>query len=152
MTHRLPQSVLPRPAPAAEPGPLDDRFYELVEERFVRLVRDNPILGTTIGLHQDDDLLGDGSREQVLGELAAERAHLTSIEGLDPAGLSSAVRFERDIEIHNLRRAIFDTDELRIWERRSFAHSSQRSTARGRFTRAPGRPVSSFGRRTTSRS
>jgi uncharacterized protein (DUF885 family) len=87
----------------------------------VRLVRDNPILGTALGLHRDDDLLGDGSRDQVLAELAAERAHLSTIEALDPAGLSAAARFERDLEIHNLRRTIFETDVLRIWERRSFA-------------------------------
>jgi uncharacterized protein (DUF885 family) len=121
MTDRLPVPVLPRPPRAAEPGPLDDRFYDLVEDRFVRLVRDNPILGTALGFHHDDDLLGDGSRDQVLAELAAERAHLAQIEALDPAGLSDDVRFERDLEIHNLRRVIFDTDVLRIWERRSFA-------------------------------
>ncbi|MDO8484486.1 MAG: DUF885 domain-containing protein [Candidatus Limnocylindrales bacterium] len=115
------QRALPRPAPAADPGPLDDRLYDLVEARFVRLVRDNPVFGTALGFHQDDDLLGDGSREQVLAELAAERAHLAEIEALDPAGLSSEVRFERDLEIHNLRRVIFDTDVVRIWERRSFA-------------------------------
>ena len=113
--------ALPRPPAAADTGPLDDQFYDLVEGRLVRLVRDNPIFGTAIGLHQDDDLLGDGSREQVLAELAAERAHLSAVEALDPAALSGETRFERDLEIHNLRRAIFDTDVLRIWERRSFA-------------------------------
>jgi uncharacterized protein (DUF885 family) len=112
---------LPRHEPAAVPGPLDDTFYDLVEARFVRLVRDNPVLGTALGLHEDDDLLGDGSREQVLAELAAERAHLARVEGLDPAGLSAEARFERDLEIHNLRRAVFELDELRIWERRSHA-------------------------------
>jgi uncharacterized protein (DUF885 family) len=115
------QRILPRPAPAPDRGPLDDRFYELVETRIVRLVRDNPVLGTALGLHQDDDLLGDGSRDAVLGELAADREHLTRIEALDPTGLSSQVRFERDLELHNLRRAIFDTDVLRLWERRSLA-------------------------------
>jgi uncharacterized protein (DUF885 family) len=115
------QRTLPRPGPAPDRGPLDDRFYELVEQRFVRLVRDNPVLGTVLGLHQDDDLLGDGSRDAVLGELAADREHLTAIEALDPAGLSPTVRFERDLELHNLRRAIFDIDVLRLWERRSLA-------------------------------
>jgi uncharacterized protein (DUF885 family) len=115
------QGALPRPAPAADRGALDDRFYDLVEERFVRLVRDNPVLGTALGLHHDDDVLGDGSRDQVLAELAAERAHLSAVEALDAAGLSASARFERDLEIHNLRRAIFETDVLRIWERRSFA-------------------------------
>ena len=112
---------LPRPAPAARPGPLDDRFYDLVEARFMRLVRDNPVLGTALGLHQDDDLYGDGSRAAVLAELAAERAHLADVEALDPAGLSAEATFERDLEIHNVRLTVFDADRLRIWERRSLA-------------------------------
>jgi uncharacterized protein (DUF885 family) len=110
-----------RPAPAPAPGLLDDRFYDLVETRFVRLVRDNPVLGTALGIHQGDDLLGDGSREAVLAELAADRAHLSAVEAIDPAGLSPDARFERDLELHNVRRAVFDIDALRIWERRSFA-------------------------------
>ncbi len=121
MTDPRAARLLPRPAAAPDRGPLDDRFYDLVEERFVRLVNENPVLGTALGLHRDDDLLGDGSREQVLAELAGERAHLAEIEALDPAGLSAEVRFERDLEMHNLQRSIFDIDELRIWERRSLA-------------------------------
>ncbi len=121
MTDMTIRPILPRPAPAPDRGPLDDRFYDLVEARFARLVRDNPVFGTAMGLHQDDDLLGDGSRDAVLGELAADRDHLARIEALDPAGLSSEVRFERDLELHNLRRVIFDADVLRLWERRSLA-------------------------------
>jgi hypothetical protein len=112
--------ALPRPAPVADRGALDDTFYDLVEDRFVRLVRDNPVFATAIGLHENDDLLGDGSREQVQAELDAEKAHLAAIEALDPVGLSVEARFERDLEIHNLRRVIFDTDVVRTWERRSF--------------------------------
>ena len=37
-------------------------------------------------------------------EIEAERAHLAAIEAIDPAELSDAARFERDIEIHNVRR------------------------------------------------
>jgi uncharacterized protein (DUF885 family) len=121
MTEPRSAAPLPRPAPAATPGPLDDRFYDLVETRFVRLVRDNPVLGTGLGLHQDDDLLGDGSREAVLGEIAEDREHLAEVEAIDPAKLSPEARFERDLELHNVRRAIFDGDVLRLWERRSFA-------------------------------
>jgi uncharacterized protein (DUF885 family) len=113
--------ALPRPAPAPDRGPLDDSFYDLVEARFVRLIQDNPVFATAIGLHNDDDLLGDGSREQVLAELAGERAHLADVEAIDSAGLSGAARFERDLEIHNLRRTIFETAVLRTWERRSHA-------------------------------
>ena len=113
--------MLPRPAPAADRGPLDDRFYELVEERFRRLMRDNPVAATYFGIHDYDDELGEGGRETVLAEIAADRAHLATIEALDPANMSSTVRFERDLELHNVRRALFEADELRIWERRSLA-------------------------------
>jgi uncharacterized protein (DUF885 family) len=121
LTDPRPVAPLPRPAPAAEPGPLDERFYDLVEARFDRLIRDNPVFGTALGLHRDDDVLGDGSREALLAESAADRAHLADVEALGPDGLSPEARFERDLELHNVRRAIFDTDVLRIWERRSFA-------------------------------
>ena len=114
-------TALPRPAPATDRGPLDDRFYELVEERFRRVLRDNPVAATYFGIHDYDDELGDGGRETVLGEIAADRAHLATIEALDTAGLSGTVRFERDLELHNLRRSLFEADELRIWERRSLA-------------------------------
>lgn len=120
MTDRIPP-VLPRPASAANPGPLDDHFYDLVEGRFRRLLANDPILATGLGIHDRDDELGDGTRDAVEHELAAERAHLTTIEALDPAGLSGDARFERDLELHNLRRTIFDTDTVRIWERRSLA-------------------------------
>ena len=121
MTDARPAAPLPRPSTAATPGPLDAELYDLVETRFVRLVRDNPVLATAVGLHQDDDLLGDGGRDAVLGELQDERDHLAEVEALDPAGLSPQARVERDLEVHNVRRAIFDIDDLRLWERRSFA-------------------------------
>ena len=112
---------LPRPEPVAGRGPGDDAFYDLVETRFRRLVASNPVLGTYLGLHAHDGDLGDGGREAILADLAADRVHLATIEAIDPATLSAAVRFERDLELHNVRREIFDTDVLRIWERRSLA-------------------------------
>jgi uncharacterized protein (DUF885 family) len=121
MTISRDEVELTRPAPAPDRGPLDDRFYDLVESRFRRLVRQNPLLATYLGIHTEDDQLGDGSRDVVLSELEAEKQHLAEVEGLDDAGLSSAARLEREIEVHNVRRAIFDTDVVRTWERRSTA-------------------------------
>ena len=115
------EPALPRPTVPGGAGPLDDRFFDLVESRFRRLMRDNPIAATYFGIHDYDDELGDGGRETVLAELAADREHLAFIEALDPSALSDEVRFERDLEIHNLRRGIFETDALRVWERRSQA-------------------------------
>ncbi len=121
MTDTLQDVVLTRPAPAPDPGPLDDELYDLVEARFRRVLADNPIVGTYFGIHTEDHRLGDGSRDAVLGELAAEKAHVAAVEVLDDAGLSTAARLERDLEVHNVRRAIFDTEVVRTWERRSTA-------------------------------
>ena len=121
MTQSIQDVVLTRPEPAAVPGPLDDVFYDLVDARFRRIVRDNPLVGTFLGIHTEDDRLGDGSRDAVLAELAAEKAHLAAIEALDSTGLSADASFERDLELHNVRRGIFDTEVVRIWERRSTA-------------------------------
>ncbi len=115
------QPTLPRPAPAPDAGPLDSTFYDLVEGRFRRILRSEPIAATYFGFHGYDDRLGDGGRETILADIAADREHLAAIEALDDDALSSPVRFERDLELHNVRRSIFEADELRIWERRSLA-------------------------------
>ncbi len=119
-----PDVPLTRPEPAAEPGPLDDRLYDLVESRFRRIVRSDPVLATYVGIHTEDERLGDGSRDALLDELEAERRHLAAVEALDPAGLSADARVERDVEVHNLRREIFDVEVIRTWERRSTALDS----------------------------
>ena len=121
MTRTFGGVELTRPGPAADPGPLDERLYDLVEERFRRLVENEPVLATYLGIHAWDDRLGDASRERVLAELEDERRHLAAIEALDGDGLSPEARFERDLEVHALRRAIFDIDVRRLWERRSHA-------------------------------
>jgi uncharacterized protein (DUF885 family) len=121
VTDPLADVVLSRPAPASDAGPLDGRLYDLVETRFRRIVRDNPIVGTYLGIHTEDHRLGDASRDAVLAELAADKVHLAAVEALDPGELSASARLERDLEIHNLRRSIFDTEVVRIWERRSTA-------------------------------
>ena len=112
---------LPRAESGPDAGPADARLYDLVEARFRRTVERDPVLGTWLGIHDADDRLGDGGREAVLAEIDDDRAHLAKVEAIDPAELSSTARFERDLELHNVRRAIFDPEVLRIWERRSFA-------------------------------
>ena len=121
VTHGTAEPTLPRPAAAPAPGPLDSSFYDLVEGRFRRLVRHEPIAATYFGIHAYDDQLGDGGRNTILAEVAADRVHLAAVESLDDHDLSAPVRFERDLELHNVRRSIFEADELRIWERRSLA-------------------------------
>jgi uncharacterized protein (DUF885 family) len=121
MIHQLPGVDLPRPSVEADAGPLDARLYDLVEARVRRLFADNPVLATGFGIHTEDHRLGDASRDAVLEEIAGDRAHLAAVDALDPDGLSAAARFERDLELHNVRLGLFDADEVRRWERRSIA-------------------------------
>ena len=78
-TTPAPEVELSRPAPAAQPGPLDSAFYDLVEARFRRIVRENPVAATYLGIHTEDERLGDGSRDAVLEELEADKRHLAEI-------------------------------------------------------------------------
>ena len=112
---------LTRPGRAPDAGPLDDRFYDLVEGRVRRIFRNHPDSATFAGIHTEDHRLPDGSRDAVEQEIADERAHLVAIEALDRAALSAEVRVERELELHNLRRSLFDLDVHRVWERRSTA-------------------------------
>ena len=112
---------LTRPGPAAQPGRLDDAFYDLVEANFRRSVIAHPDAATFLGIHTEDHRLPDGTREAVLDQVGATRRHLSAVEAIDPAELSSEARFERDLEIHNLRLELFDLEEQRLWARRSTA-------------------------------
>lgn len=121
MTDASAQLALPRPARTPDAGPLDERLYDLVEARARRAFHTNPVLASYFGVHAEDSRLGDPSRDAVEAEIADERAHLAAVEALDSAGLSSAARFERDLEVHNLRLELFELDEVRAWQRRPSA-------------------------------
>ena len=102
---------LSRPAPAPLPGPLDEQFYDLVEARYRRVLRDNPTLATGHGIHAWDGQLGSGTREAVLEEIAQDRGHAAAVTALDAAGLSPEVRFERELELHHLRESLFHAED-----------------------------------------
>ncbi len=121
MTGPLANVALSRPEPATDARPLDTRLYDLVEARLRRILIESPPVATFLGIHELDDQLGDGSRDALLASAAADREHLAAVESLDPAILSAEARFERDLEIHNVKRVLFEAEEIRTWERRSTA-------------------------------
>ena len=116
MTDRPPSDPTIDPCPGRprppDAGPADERFHDAVEARFRRVVANDPLIGTWLGLHDLDARLADPSRDAVIQQIGDERAHLGAIEAIDPSELSAAARFERDIELHNVRRELFDLEEL----------------------------------------
>lgn len=113
--------TFPRPKSTPAPGPLDERFWNLIEADFRRALDRHPVLATFIGIHDDDGRLDDGTRDALIQDIADEHKLLSDLEALDPTGLSESVRFERDLAIHNARRSLFDAEVHRVWERRSTA-------------------------------
>jgi len=115
---------LTRAAPAAVPGPRDGQLYDAVEARFRRVVEEEPTYATYLGIHAWDDRLADPSRDRVLADIAADTAHLAAIEALDPTALSAEARFERELELHHVRLAVYRAETIRTWERRSTGASA----------------------------
>ena len=137
-------TVLPRPAEAPDRGPADEPFHELVESRFRRVIAADPVAATYYGIHDYDDRLPDATRDHLLAELDADRRQLRAIERLDPAAMSASVRFDRELEIHNLRREIFDADVVRRWERHSAGIDAVGDALFPLLTRDFGTPLDRF--------
>ena len=113
--------VLPRPISQPTAGPLDERFWDVVETHFRHMVKQHPIFATYVGIHDSYDRLDDGTRDAVEQEIAESRRLQSEIEAIDPVGLSESVRLERELALHNVRRELFDMEVHRVWERRSTA-------------------------------
>jgi uncharacterized protein (DUF885 family) len=113
--------LLPRPVSQPAAGPLDDRFWDVVEADFRRMIANHPIYATYLGIHDADDRLDDASRDAVEEDIAQAHRLEREIEDIDPAGLSESVRLERELALHNVRRELFNAEVHRVWERRSTA-------------------------------
>jgi uncharacterized protein (DUF885 family) len=127
--------VLPRPTSQPAAGPLDDKFWDLVEADFRRAIADHPVMATYLGIHDDDGRLDDSTRDAVVQDIADEKKFQREIEAIDPAALSESVRFERELALHNVRRELFNAEVHRVWERRSTAMDSVGDALFGIFAR-----------------
>jgi uncharacterized protein (DUF885 family) len=99
-------------------GPADQAFEALVKQRFDALVERSPLLASYLGLHEHDGRLADGTREAVLQDIEDTRRLISRLEAIDPASLSPANRFERELALFAARGELFADDVYRVWERR----------------------------------
>ena len=87
MTERLRGVDLPRPEPAADKGPLDTRFYDLVEARVRRVFADNPVYASVLRHpHRGPPAGRRQPRRRPRRRSPTDRAHLAKVEALDPDG------------------------------------------------------------------
>jgi len=99
----------------------DARFEKIVRDRFDAVTKKYPVYASFLGLHEHDGELGSSTRESHLAEIEESRQFLSRVEAINPAELSPANRFERDLAIHVSRLNLFEEDVHRIWERRASA-------------------------------
>jgi uncharacterized protein (DUF885 family) len=96
----------------------DHRLASLVRVHLDELLHGEPVLATYLGIHDQDERLGDMSRAGRLEMIALERRFLADLEALEPAGLSAPNQLERELAMLSARRALFDGEVHRLWERR----------------------------------
>ena len=93
----------------------------LIQARFEDRVRTWPGEATRLGLHEHDGRLPDLSRAAKLADIEADRAFVRRLEAVDPAALSAAVAFERELGLHAARLRVFEGEVVREWERSTHA-------------------------------
>ena len=82
VTHGTAEPTLPRPAAApADPVPSTRRSTTSSRGGSGASFATNPIAATYFGIHAYDDQLGDGGRDTILAEVAADREHLAADRG-----------------------------------------------------------------------
>jgi uncharacterized protein (DUF885 family) len=96
----------------------DHRLAALVRTHMDELLYREPVLATYLGIHAQDERLGDMSRAGRLELIALERRFLGDLEALDPEELSEPNRLELELAILGARRSVFDLEVHRLWERR----------------------------------
>jgi Bacterial protein of unknown function (DUF885) len=88
-------------------------FDDLVARLFDDLFAADPVLATSVGDHRFDDRWPDTSEGGRLARVALAERWTGTFEALDPATLSTAERFDRDLVLGELAGVRFAEAELR---------------------------------------
>ncbi len=102
-------------------GAADAAYEGLVRARFDAVMAANPVLATSVGIHDHDERLGSRTRAAIEERIAEARRYLADLEALDAGALSAGAAFEREIAVLGARRAVFDDEVQRQWEQRASA-------------------------------
>lgn len=94
----------------------DEEFQAIAQEVLHFALQMYPSWGTSLGLHEYDSLMPDGSREIQLRSIEKLKEFRKGFESLDESELSEGNRMDRLIALGDLDLHIFHMDELRRWE------------------------------------
>ncbi len=98
------------------PNPQKD--FERLEKRFFdEWVRRNPLLGTSLGIHDPyDNMMPDGTPQKAEDDLKFLKQSRENFEAINPKGLTPARQVDRDLALHTLALWIYERDVLKYGE------------------------------------
>ena len=91
------------------------RFDQTTEEMFQTFIRRDPVLATSLGVHNYDHLLPDGTLQAKFEDIEIIKRFLKDFEGFPDEELIKERRFDRDLAIDSLRLSLFFEQDLRLW-------------------------------------
>jgi len=74
-------------------GAADAAYEGLVRARFDAVMAANPVMATSVGIHDHDERLGSRTRAAIEERIAEARRYLADLEALDAGALSAGAAF-----------------------------------------------------------
>ncbi|MEM3017595.1 MAG: DUF885 domain-containing protein [Candidatus Bathyarchaeia archaeon] len=93
----------------------DSRFDQIAKEMFETFLSRDPVLATSLGIHQYDHLLPDGTLQAKFEDIEVIKKFLSKFEEFTGEELTEDRLFDRDLAIDSLRLALFFEEGLRLW-------------------------------------
>ena len=92
------------------------KFDALEKEFFNTLTKRDPILSSSLGLHQYDDKMPDGSVEKELEDIHILNKYLREFSKINIKKLSPHRVIDLELAIHTIKIWLFEKEEIRYWE------------------------------------
>lgn len=91
------------------------KFDQTEKKMFETLIGRDPLLATSLGIHDYDHLLPDGTLKAKLEDIEIARNYLKRIEEFEDAELTQERLFDKDLAIDSLKLSLFFDENLRLW-------------------------------------
>ena len=94
------------------------QFDGLAKRFFNEWVKRNPILGSSLGFHEEyDELMPDGSMDRELDDHRFFSRWIADFQKTDPRKLRPELAVDREMILSTLRLWLFERSTVRLWER-----------------------------------
>jgi uncharacterized protein (DUF885 family) len=96
-----------------------NRHFETLGKRFFQeWVKRNPILGSSLGFHDDyDELMPDGTYDRELDDHRLFQRWIAEFQRQDPRKLRPELAVDREMILATLKLWLYEREKVRLWER-----------------------------------